>query len=327
MASQTLTNIARVDEAATLHDPAPAHRHGQDRDHRGSPATRHLRDLDRARRRLLHALRAGTRRRAWEADEIRTVESRLDLPRLVAMGCDAPSSKPSSSPPRLSESRSSSADWDLRYGGSLTRAAPTAMVKPVMAVIALGADTLAYLSRRSSRRGSAAMVMTSRRRHPHRGLRRLSRLRHPRRRRAGEWDRRARHPRVRDGYRHGDAAKRCRAGPCRLVHRYLHGTGGARAHTTPTSWRLAPGSPETRTRSRSRGLARESFAGDRHARRVEKLAAIERKEHRWHVSALTSIPRSPRRSRRKRSARTVTSSSSLPRTSCRKPCSKPSVRC
>ena len=27
------------------------------------------------------------------------------------------------------------------------------------------------------------------------------------------------------------------------------------------------------------------FAGDRHARRVEKLAAIERKEHRWHVSA------------------------------------------
>ena len=27
------------------------------------------------------------------------------------------------------------------------------------------------------------------------------------------------------------------------------------------------------------------FAGDRHARRVEKLAAIERKEHRWHVRA------------------------------------------
>jgi len=27
------------------------------------------------------------------------------------------------------------------------------------------------------------------------------------------------------------------------------------------------------------------FAGDRHARRVEKLAAIERKEPRWHVPA------------------------------------------
>ena len=28
-----------------------------------------------------------------------------------------------------------------------------------------------------------------------------------------------------------------------------------------------------------------AFAGDRHARRVAKLAAIERKEHRWHVAA------------------------------------------
>jgi ribose 5-phosphate isomerase B len=28
-----------------------------------------------------------------------------------------------------------------------------------------------------------------------------------------------------------------------------------------------------------------AFAGARHARRVEKLAAIERKEHRWHVPA------------------------------------------
>jgi ribose 5-phosphate isomerase B len=28
-----------------------------------------------------------------------------------------------------------------------------------------------------------------------------------------------------------------------------------------------------------------AFAGDRHVRRVEKLAAIERKEHRWHVPA------------------------------------------
>jgi ribose 5-phosphate isomerase B len=28
-----------------------------------------------------------------------------------------------------------------------------------------------------------------------------------------------------------------------------------------------------------------AFAGDRHARRVEKLAAIERKEHGWHVAA------------------------------------------
>jgi ribose 5-phosphate isomerase B len=28
-----------------------------------------------------------------------------------------------------------------------------------------------------------------------------------------------------------------------------------------------------------------AFAGDRHARRIEKLAAIERKEYRWHVPA------------------------------------------
>jgi ribose 5-phosphate isomerase B len=28
-----------------------------------------------------------------------------------------------------------------------------------------------------------------------------------------------------------------------------------------------------------------AFAGDRHARRVDKLTAIERKEHRWHVPA------------------------------------------
>jgi len=28
-----------------------------------------------------------------------------------------------------------------------------------------------------------------------------------------------------------------------------------------------------------------AFAGDRHARRLAKLAAIERKEHRWHVPA------------------------------------------
>jgi ribose 5-phosphate isomerase B len=28
-----------------------------------------------------------------------------------------------------------------------------------------------------------------------------------------------------------------------------------------------------------------AFAGDRHVRRVEKLAAIERKEHRWHLPA------------------------------------------
>ena len=56
VASQTLENIARIDEAAQRADPASADRHGQARDHRAGQAARHLRDLDRARRRLLHAL-------------------------------------------------------------------------------------------------------------------------------------------------------------------------------------------------------------------------------------------------------------------------------
>ena len=38
--------------------PAPTHRDGQARDHRGGAAARHVRDLDRARRRLLHTVRA-----------------------------------------------------------------------------------------------------------------------------------------------------------------------------------------------------------------------------------------------------------------------------
>ena len=62
VASQTLHNLTRIDEVAAMPILRPAHRHGQARDHRAGPRARHLRDLHRAGRRLLHPLHAAPSR-------------------------------------------------------------------------------------------------------------------------------------------------------------------------------------------------------------------------------------------------------------------------
>ena len=89
VASQTLDNMAVIDSAAPADGVPAAGRHGQGRDHRAGAAPRHLRDLDRARPGLVHAVHAAPPRNACarQVDD-RALEAALPIEDMMAAAVD-----------------------------------------------------------------------------------------------------------------------------------------------------------------------------------------------------------------------------------------------
>ena len=99
VASQTLENLARIDEVAEL--PVLRPLIGMDKIEitEQARALGDLRDLHRARRGLLHALRAQAPGTRMSREEVARVESRLDLERLIAAGVEAATQETFDFPP------------------------------------------------------------------------------------------------------------------------------------------------------------------------------------------------------------------------------------